>query len=229
MTTGPALCQSGPVVGLRGRWVQDVGPVVPSPSAPEVAAAGRELLARWDEPHRHYHDAAHLAEVLRAVDTLSTALRVPARQRVVATLGAWFHDAVYRVREPEWNERDSAALAVECLTDLDADPLVVELVGQAVLDTREHDVDPSADASRVVLHDADLWVLSAPTDRFDEYCAQVRSEYAHVPTAQYAAGRTAVLRPFLARRHVYASAPARREWEPVARENLAREISRLAA
>jgi predicted metal-dependent HD superfamily phosphohydrolase len=64
--------------------------------------------------------------------------------------------------------------------------------------------------------------------RFDEYCTQVREEYAHVPAAAYASARARVLRPFLVRDHVYRTAHARAEWEPSARENLARELTRLA-
>ena len=44
----------------------------------------------------------------------------------------------------------------------------------------------------------------------------------------YAAARTEVLRPFLRREHVYRTTHARAEWEPSARENLARELTRLA-
>ena len=64
--------------------------------------------------------------------------------------------------------------------------------------------------------------------RFDEYCTQVRQEYAQVPAALYATARAEVLRPFLVRDHVYRTTHARTEWEPAARENLARELTRLA-
>ena len=55
---------------------------------------------------------------------------------------------------------------------------------------------PAEDALTAAFHDADLWILSAPQERFDAYCAQVREEYAFVPQDAYRAGRTAVLRPF---------------------------------
>ena len=87
---------------------------------------------------------------------------------------------------------------------------------------------PASSAIGLVLHDADLWVLAAPVARFDEYCSQVRAEYAHVPAAAYARERSAVLRPFLVRDHLYRTAHARNTWEPAARENLARELTRLA-
>ena len=214
---------------MTDRWVSDARAALPGADRAALTAVGDDLVARWTEPHRRYHDLTHLQEVLRAVGTLGPAVGAAGDERSVAVLAAWFHDAVYRTREPEYNERDSAALAVEQLTDLGADPGLVDRVGQAVLDTREHEVGEDDSPARVVLHDADLWVLAAPTDRFDAYCTQVRDEYAHVSGPAYVRGRTAVLRGFLQRPHVYASSHARTRWEASARENLAREISRLAA
>lgn len=214
---------------LQGRWVTDARKAVPDADRQALGEVGRDLLARWAEPHRTYHGTTHLSEVLAAVDTLCRAGKVGRRDRSVAVLGAWFHDAVYDIVDARDNERRSAALAARTLTGLRADPDLVDDVVTVVLDTTTHDLAGSAGASREVLHDADLWVLAAPTSRFDEYCSEVRAEYAAVPAARYAAARTAVLRPFLLRDHVYRTQHARRSWEPTARENLARELTRLAA
>ncbi len=216
---------------LQGRWVTDARRAVPGADRQLLADVGRDLLARWGEPHRGYHGTAHLVEVLAAVDTLCRAGKVGRRDRSVAVLGAWFHDAVYDIGDDttDGNERRSAALASRTLAELGADPDLVDDVATAVLDTAGHDLVGVGSASREVLHDADLWVLAAPTPRFDEYCREVRREYAAVPAATYSAARTAVLRPFLLRDHVYRTEHARRAWEPTARENLARELTRLAA
>lgn len=226
-----AFCHSVGMQALQGRWADDARAAVPAADPGAVAAVGRDLLGRWSEPHRHYHDTTHLGEVLAAVDTLCRAGRVRRRDRVVALLGAWFHDAVYAVgAAAEENERRSADLAEDRLVELGAPARLVAEVVTAVLDTAEHTLaDAAPQPARVVLHDADLWVLAAPTARFDEYCRQVRAEYAHVPAADYAAARTAVLRPFLVRDQVYRSEHARQAWGPTARENLARELTRLAA
>ena len=75
--------------------------------------AGRDLLARYAEPHRRYHDRRHLTEVLTAVDVLG---RHAARPDVVR-LAAWFHDAVYDPQAPPGaNEESSAQLAVDVLS-----------------------------------------------------------------------------------------------------------------
>jgi predicted metal-dependent HD superfamily phosphohydrolase len=198
--------------------------------ATTVDDIGSDLLRRWHEPHRHYHDATHLTEVLTAVDGLCSVGGVNGSNHAVAALAGWFHDAVYEVDPAADNEAESASLAARQLARLPVEPELAARVVAMVLDTASHDLTPQAstDPARVVVHDADLWVLSAPVARFDEYCAQVREEYAHVPAALYATARSEVLRPILVREHVYRTAHARAQWEPSARENLARELTRLA-
>ncbi|HET7821259.1 MAG TPA: hypothetical protein VFL10_07010 [Ornithinibacter sp.] len=215
---------------LRGRWRHDCATVAAGAAVATVDDIGADLLRRWHEPHRHYHDATHLTEVLSAVDGLCSVGGLNGSNHAVAALATWFHDAVYAVDPGADNEAESASLAARQLARLPVDPDLAARVVAVVLDTASHDLTPqaSADPARVVVHDADLWVLSAPVARFDEYCAQVREEYAHVPAALYATARTEVLRPFLVRDHVYRTAHARAEWEPSARENLARELTRLA-
>ncbi|WP_377644753.1 hypothetical protein [Oryzobacter terrae] len=214
---------------LRGRWRTDCGQVTRASPA-EVDEVGARLLRRWREPHRRYHDATHLAEVLAAVDTLCSADDVAAADHTVAVLAAWFHDAVYSAEDHETNEVASADVAREELGRLGVRDEIRSRVALLVLDTVAHDLsgEDATDPARVVLHDADLWILASPVARFDEYCRQVRDEYAHVPAAAYAAGRSDVLRPFLVRPRVYLSAHARSAWEDTARENLARELTRLA-
>lgn len=209
---------------------------------------GHDLLTRWSEEHRRYHDITHLSEVLGALDRLCATRAVSAEDEMVAVLAAWFHDAVYTVNhappdrpgstgaataagaDTVSNEAASADLAEHHLSTLGVDAATRRRVTASVLDTEHHELGSTAgeDPARVLLHDADLWILAAPVARFDEYCAQVRAEYAHVPAAIYARERSAVLRPFLVRDNVYRSEYARSTWGPAARENLARELTRLA-
>lgn len=215
---------------LGRRWRADCAAAAAGAAAATVDDIGTDLLRRWHEPHRRYHDATHLAEVLTAVDSLCTVGAVMGSPHTVACLATWFHDAVYEVESGATNEADSASLAAHQLERLAVDPDLTARVVAVVLDTASHDLtlQTSADPARVVVHDADLWVLSAPVARFDEYCAHVREEYAHLPVALYAKARAQVLRPFLVRDHIYRTVHARAEWEPSARENLARELTRLA-
>ena len=85
---------------LLERWRALTGDVV----------SGQEMLTRWSEPHRRYHDVDHLRSVLHIVDQLAGDAVDPDAVR----LAAWFHDAVYSGR-PGDDERTSAELAASIL------------------------------------------------------------------------------------------------------------------
>ena len=104
-------------------------------------------------------------------------------------LAAWFHDGVYD-GEPDAEKR-SAAWAAEALSTL-VEPDIVDEVVRLVLLT-EHHVPADDDPNGCALSDADLAILAAPPERYAEYVAAVRAEYAHVPDDLFAAGRASIL------------------------------------
>lgn len=187
----------------------------------------QDLTERWSEPHRGYHDLRHLDEVLDALDLLRTD-GLSGHDWAACVLAAWFHDAVYAIRDAADNERLSASLARTALSDRAIGDDIVTLVVELVEASADHGT-ASRTGPHAAFHDADLWILAAPEPRFDEYCADVRGEYAAVADAEYADGRSAILRPFLERPWVYRTDRARRVWEGSARRNLTRELARLGA
>jgi predicted metal-dependent HD superfamily phosphohydrolase len=151
-----------------------------------------------------------------------------AREGAVGRLAAWFHDAVYETAEPAGaNESASAELAVRDLSALGLAGDDVDTVRDLVLATEAHDLPDGG--LPAAFHDADLWILSAPAERYGEYTAQVREEYAAVPDGAFAAARAAVLRPLLDRDFIYATHHAREQWGERARVNLAGELEVLAS
>lgn len=184
------------------------------PGRDEVRA---DLLRRWSEPHRRYHDRRHLREVLAAL---------PADAPDVVLLAAWYHDAVYDPTRDD-NERASAQLARAQLTGSVSEATVTE-VERLVLLTQTHQVSPG-DGRGAMLSDADLAVLGAAPERYDEYARDIRLEYVHVREDDFRHGRTQVLRSLLAHEPLYVTEPGRRRWESVARSNLSRELARLEA
>jgi predicted metal-dependent HD superfamily phosphohydrolase len=206
---------------------QDVTALVPNVEDELVQAVGSGLLDRWTEPHRRYHGTRHLVELFWALEELEEAGEIGPRQAALGRLAAWWHDAVYSVSDPAGNEAASAELASRQMAELGfgaADRAEVE--GMVRASERHETTDGTGILAAFT--DADLWILAAPGERFDSYCAQVREEYAKVPDEDYRRGRSAILRPFLDRPQIYATDHARREWTPQARANLERELSRLA-
>ena len=209
-------------------WTLDVELLAPGAHSDAVAAIGTDLSRRLREEHRRYHTDQHVVEKFLALEELAGEGALDDREAALARVAACFHDAVYDPAAPPGaNEADSADLAVRGLRALGVRDDDVTAVRQLVLATERHEA-PGARGLGAAFHDADLWILSAPSERFDEYCAQVRAEYAVVPDDAFAAGRTAVLQPFLRRDTVYATRHARRAWNDRARLNLARELSRLS-
>jgi predicted metal-dependent HD superfamily phosphohydrolase len=213
---------------LRTRWTLDIADVIPGAPPDTVAAIGSDLLRRLAEPHRAYHTARHLEELLRALEDIEHSREITARQATLARVAGWFHDAVYDTTAAGGtNEADSAALAVRDLSALGLARRDVEAVRDIVLGSELHEL-PS-DPLSAAFHDADLWILSAPAQRYAEYTAQVRREYAAVPTDAFRTGRAAILRPLLARESIFATGVARSRWEDRARHNLTRELDELTA
>jgi predicted metal-dependent HD superfamily phosphohydrolase len=189
----------------------------------DVAGAGAALLGRWAEPHRAYHDLAHLAEVLERVDLLAAEADQPDAVR----LAAWFHDAVYDPTASD-NEDRSAALAITTLRRLRLDEPLLAEVARLVHLTVTHEVADD-DRDGAVLCDADLAVLAADELRYSSYVEGVRREYAHVDGAAFAAGRAQVLSTLLDRPALFRTAHGRSAWEQRARANVTAELSRLRA
>ncbi len=211
-------------------WTLDVRAIAPhAPDEEVVDRAGTDLLARWSDPARHYHTTTHLVEMFGALEEVEDAREIDDRQCTIARLAAWFHDAVYNPSARSGsNESDSAVLAGDTLQQLGARKDDVDDIDRLIRLTARHDTE-AGDPLDAAFHDADLWILSAPQDRFDGYCDQVRQEYAHVSDAAYKKGRSAILRPLLHRDRIYRTSHALHHWERPAQINLGRELSRLRA
>lgn len=178
------------------------------------------VLDAWGQPHRRYHDLAHLAAVLGIVGQLEPAAADPAAVR----LAAWYHDVVYDPRRGD-NEERSAERARAGLTGLVPGERVEE-VARLVLLTAGHDATPD-DPNGAVLCDADLAVLAGPPAAYATYASAVREEYAHLSDADFTAGRIAVLEHLLALPALYRLSAVAAEWTPRARANLTAELSLL--
>lgn len=177
-----------------------------------------ELLERWSEPHRRYHDLRHLASCLAALGALDCDDRL-------VHLAAWFHDAIYTGQAGD-DEEASARLAERHLRGhLTADD--VREVGRLVRLTTGHDT-PRGDARGSALVDADLSILGALPGRYHVYARDVRLEYDHLDADAFAAGRAAVLRALLAHDPLFRTPTGARLWARPARANMMAELAELS-
>lgn len=212
---------------LWSRWEADIAAIAPEAGTARARAEFDRLIDGWSEPHRSYHGTQHLRELFTALEQIADAGELDALPLQLARLAGWYHDLAYDPRAAAGsNEHRSATLARDHLHALGADPGPIGQVEALILMTADHQAAAGDDQLVDAFHDADLWILGAPPARFDEYCAQVRAEYAHVPVDAYAAGRSAILRGLVAPDRIYRTRLAS-GWEPTARENVGRELARL--
>lgn len=212
---GRSATNAGPL-GLTA-WVALVQRAGATADPADVRAAHSDLIVRWSQPHRHYHNLSHLNAVLGHIDELGGS--------DAARLAAWFHDAVYNPARDD-NEAASARLAEAMLTELGVPRPLVDRVVRLVLMTAEHKPDLD-DADGRILADADLAILAAAPADYDAYARAVRREYAHVRGSDFRRGRSAILRGLLDRDQLFLTAHGQAHWEQPARANLARELALL--
>jgi predicted metal-dependent HD superfamily phosphohydrolase len=141
-----------------------------------------DVLGRYSEPHRHYHTYQHIAECFEKVRDIISLAEHPAEIGV----SLWFHDVIYDTRRHD-NEERSADWARNAARKLGVGAERAQRIYDLIMVTRHAAVPDGIDAQ--VLVDADLSILGAEPARFQEYEAQVRSEYAWVPDATFRSTR----------------------------------------
>ena len=181
-----------------------------------------DLVERYAEPHRAYHNTFHVLCVARDSSELADVFAFSVEERAILALAACAHDVIYDGKPGE-DERASARWARERLTGLEEQHIA--RVESLVLATITHSSD---DPLAGVLLDADLAILGSDPEHYERYRQAVRREYARYDDSAWRAGRAAVLKSLLEREDLYVTEPARQRWDAAARTNLARELQSLA-
>ena len=187
-------------------------------TCPATLLPTAEAFARpfYEAPERAYHNAAHVRQMLGALE---------ARGVLTPTLAlaVWGHDLIYDPRAAD-NEARSAGVFGAWLAEQGADPALCAQVAALILATRH--AEAPATREEALLVDADLSVLGAPEDLFGAYDRAIRQEYGHVPWPLYREGRRRVLEGFLERATLYHS-PEFTALDAPARLNLRRAVAGL--
>lgn len=191
-----------------------------------VDIATRERLRQlYAQPTRHYHDNAHVEDLLGQLARLHSAFDDP--EAVEAAI--WFHDAIYDSTAPD-NEAQSAALAAGWLRDTVEKRRLARIV-RMVMATAGHGVRDDVEAGEAndtaLFLDMDLSILASSQERYDAYEDAIRREYKWVEEETWRERRAAFLRQFLARPFIFHADEFRQSHEARARANMMRSLARL--
>jgi predicted metal-dependent HD superfamily phosphohydrolase len=175
------------------------------------------LATHYGEPHRAYHNATHIEEVLAWFEIV--AAEVGWRSAPDVYDAVLFHDVIYDPRAHD-NEERSAQLAL----GLGASPRTAELIRL----TARHGKVTAAEVDHDAAHflDCDTAILGALPEAFDDYDRAIAIEYGHVPPDAFRAGRGAFLRTMRQRERLFLTDFFHARLDAAARANLDRAIER---
>lgn len=189
---------------------------LPSPPASLV----HELLGRYGEPHRAYHNATHIADVLRWFDIVWDQVGWDSPADVYAAV--LFHDAIY---DPQ--RKDNEARSADLAKDHGASDYARLLI---MLTSKHGQLEPGdVDRDTANFLDCDTAILGAEPAQFDAYDAAIRREYAGIPDADFRAGRAKFLRAMLERPRIFLGDLLHARLDAAARTNLARALERYVS
>lgn len=172
----------------------------------------------YAQPHRGYHDAGHLDELIVLARALTPDLDAAEQ------LALLFHDAVYVPGAPRGdNERLSALLMRATAATLGLKGIDLDRAAR-IVEATSHAAPPPAEAARVC--DLDLWRLAAPWDDFQRHALGIRHEYLflHADEAAFWRARHAFYESMLAKPRLFATDDFVRLFEAPARANMRRAL-----
>lgn len=143
----------------------------------------------------------------------------------IAIVALFYHDLVYNIGRKD-NEEKSALRAEAVLQNLGVDPEKVYLCQEMILATKAH--HPHATEPINFFTDADLAILGAPAEVYEQYIANIRKEYSLYPGFLYNPGRKKVVTHFLNMSRIFKTDFFFQELEEQARINLAGELKRYS-
>ncbi|MDH3690359.1 MAG: hypothetical protein OEU36_12850 [Gammaproteobacteria bacterium] len=179
----------------------------------------QDLVTRYSEPNRRYHNCDHISHCLSQFDLARDLMD----NSDAVEMAMWFHDAVYDLHAKD-NELQSAELFRNNAVDL-INPEFIARVCELVLITRHVDPPGSEDEKYVV--DIDLSSFGLPHAEFKRDSDAIRQEYAHIPDKEFYSNRAKFMQSLADQPTLYHTEFFRERYESTAQANLSRALTNL--
>ena len=187
----------------------------------DAGAVFDELDARYGEPHRHYHTAAHIEHCLREFDLAADRMDEPD----AVEMALWFHDAIYDV-PTQMNELRSAELFAARAHGRGSEHFRSRVRG-LIMATAHREPPATLDESFIV--DIDLSSFGLPWEEYLRDSRAVRAEFSRAADAEFYPKQRKFLESLVARPAFCFTAFFRDRHEARARRNIERLFARLEA
>ena len=178
-----------------------------------------EIRLAYSHRSRHYHTLTHLDQLATELKPFQDQFRC--WDTIVFAIA--YHDFVYKATARD-NEEQSARVAEARLTEIDFPVLEIARCMEFILATKKHE---SVNREIDLFTDADLAILGATPERYQQYTTEIRKEYSIYPDLLYKPGRKKVLQHFLKMKRIYKTDEFFERYERAARRNLELELGSL--
>jgi len=182
----------------------------------KIMEAYQELIEKYAEPHRKYHNLYHINICLAELETVKRF----ATNANALEIAIWYHDAIYDVWAND-NEEKSAELAEKVIIDLGLSRALAQRVKGIILATKHNSVPDHYDAKLML--DIDI-ANFGKAEMFKITNQLVREEYSAVAEKEFMEGRSNILAKFLNRPRIYLTNFFYNKYEDAAKKNIAGSI-----
>jgi predicted metal-dependent HD superfamily phosphohydrolase len=183
-----------------------------------------EIVYRYAEQHRHYHNLSHIAFLFDLCDQYIDRITNPA----VTGFAILYHDIVYDTYRPD-NEEQSAELAETHLKQLNLNASLIENIKTFIIATKDHKLPEgySLKNDLSLFLDFDIAILASPGETYQLYSEKIRQEYMKYPDDVYKEGRKLALKKVLELFNIFNTKDFIDSMEETARLNINREVGQL--
>jgi len=176
-----------------------------------------EICQQYQYKERHYHNLDHLNNFLADLYDVKTLLK----KWDAMIFALVYHDIIQNAGAGK-NEIMSAELAADRLNSINFPKDLIELCRRAILATKKHSEEKTADINYFT--DADLGILGKSWTEYKAYAENVRKEYPNVPDFFFKNSRKKLLQAMLKQPRIYKSEHFYKKYEAQARLNIEKEI-----
>ena len=177
------------------------------------------LIRRYTEKHRHYHNKKHLVFCLQQLDLVAPLVE----STDTIEMAIWFHDVVYEPMAKD-NEQRSAAL-FKLMTKEHVSSAFIDTVSRIIVATKHNDAPTQEHAAYML--DIDLSSIGLPWRYFLQDCKDLRAETSGISDSRYYSGKIEFFNALLKKQNIYYTQYFSWRYEEKARQNMKRYISWL--
>ena len=148
-----------------------------------------DILSRWHEPHRHYHNLTHLSDMLSQIEDLFD-YKMDVFKYESYILAAFFHDVVYDPKSIK-NEENSVKYFQEVSKNLHKD--LVESVSNLIMITKSREIPVDEFHKTFWMIDNDI-LINSDLEKLIDYENKVFKEFQFLSYDVYKSKRISFLK-----------------------------------